>query len=125
MTATSQAMSGYGKESAALQTSRGIEFQVFARITRELKSAYTAKDSKYAELVNALHANRMMWNALAVDVSNTKNELSNDLKGQIFYLSEFVNFHTKKILKGDASIAALVDVNLAVMKGLGAQESHT
>ncbi|EPX77338.1 flagellar protein FlaF, putative [Litoreibacter arenae DSM 19593] len=66
-----------------------------------------------------------MWNALAVDVSNTKNELSNDLKGQIFYLSEFVNFHTKKILKGDASIAALVDVNLAVMKGLGAQESHT
>jgi flagellar protein FlaF len=75
----------------------------------------------FPTLVTALHSNRCLWNVLAVDVADSGNELSKAVRAQIFYLSEFVREHTKKILAGDATVDALVDVNLAIMRGLNAE----
>ena len=68
-----------------------------------------------------LSENRRLWTILAVDVANSENRLPKELKANIFYLAEFTEAQSKKILKGDADIRPLVDINAAVMKGLRTQ----
>ena len=40
------------------------------------------------------------------------------LRAQLFYLYEFTDQHSRKVLAGNASIEVLVDINTAVMRGL-------
>ena len=46
------------------------------------------------------------------------NGLPRTLRAQIFYLSEFTDHHSRRVLKGEAEVDALIDINLAVMRGL-------
>lgn len=121
MNATLQAISAYGKGNAPLRTDRGIEFEVFARITRAMTSASDSGIGGFPSLASALHSNRRLWTTLAADVSSSENGLPNEIRAQIFYLSEFVDDQTRRVLKGDASIQALRDVNLAIMRGLNGE----
>ncbi|SHF33132.1 flagellar protein FlaF [Litoreibacter ascidiaceicola] len=118
MNVTLRAISAYGKNNTPLRTNRGIEYEVFARVTRSLTEALNADVTEFPKLVEALHANRQLWNTLAADVADVDNALPEMLRAQIFYLAEFVNFHTSKALAGNATVSALLDVNLSVMRGL-------
>jgi flagellar protein FlaF len=40
------------------------------------------------------------------------------LRAQIFYLAEFTRQHTSKVLRGDAEVTPLIDINTAIMQGL-------
>ena len=53
-----------------------------------------------------------------MDVAEPTNLLPQPLRAQIFYLAEFTMHHSAKVLKGDASVAPLIDINTAVMRGL-------
>jgi flagellar protein FlaF len=121
MNVTLRAISAYGKDSTPLRTDRGIEFEIFVRVTRSLTVASELGAAGFPKLVDALHLNRRLWNALAVDVADSGNGLPKELRAQIFYLAEFVNEHTRKVLFGDASVEALSDINLAIMRGLNAE----
>ncbi|TDT73847.1 flagellar protein FlaF [Litoreibacter halocynthiae] len=118
MNVTLRAISAYGKNNTPLRTNRGIEYEVFARVTRSLTEARNADVTDFPKLVEALHANRQLWNTLAADVADVENALPKMLRAQIFYLAEFVNVHTSKALAGNATVSALLDVNLSVMRGL-------
>lgn len=82
-----------------------------------MKSAVNPKGS-YPALVSALHDNRRMWTTLAADVSDSSNGLPASLRAQIFYLAEFTDLHSQKVMNGTADAQVLIEINTAVLRGL-------
>lgn len=118
MTPHAQALRAYAQTTAPTRTARGTEYEVFARITRQLISAARSAKQDFPALTKALHDNRQLWTLLAADVADDLNALPDELRGRIFYLSEFTRLHTSKVLKREASVAPLIEVNTAIMRGL-------
>ncbi len=118
MNATLMARNAYATASAPTRTPRSTEYEAFARITRRLTEDHAR--ANYPDHVSALHENRQLWTILAMDVADQNNALPADLRARIFYLAEFTLTHTSDVLAGKASAAALIDINTAIMRGLGA-----
>ncbi|MGB7262958.1 MAG: flagellar biosynthesis regulator FlaF [Albidovulum sp.] len=117
MNAYQMAQTAYSGASAPIRTGRGTEYELFARVTHRLGIAGRG-DADFNALVRALHDNRALWTALAADVAVETNGLPQSLRAQIFYLSEFTNHHSRRVLAGKAGVDVLVDINTAIMRGL-------
>ena len=113
-----QAQRAYTSAAAPTRTPRSIEYEVIARITRRLDRSGRAGRSGFAELAEALHDNTRMWNIFAAEVASRTNPLPAPLKARLFYLAEFTRMHTRRVLAGEATVDALLDINAAVMRGL-------
>lgn len=116
-----EAQSAYRQIADPIRTARGTEYAVIARITHRIKNAHLKGDSGYPELVAALDENRKLWTNFAVDVAGADNALPSDLRAKIFFLAEFTLAQTGKILAGSGNAKSLIDINLAVMRGLRGQ----
>ena len=116
MYAAAQAKTAYNSSSRApLRTSRGTEYEAFAKVTHQLRRAGALSFSHLAE---ALHENRRLWTLLAADVADAGNGLPNELRARLFYLAEFTADHSRKVLSDGADVEVLIEVNTAIMKGL-------
>ncbi|MCK0140093.1 flagellar biosynthesis regulator FlaF [Aliiroseovarius sp. F47248L] len=116
MNAVTLAKTAYNTSSRApLGTSRGIEYDAFAKVTHQLSRA---PSTGFANLAAALHENRRLWTLLAADVADDGNALPNELRARIFFLAEFTADHSRKILSEGEDVSVLVDVNTAIMRGL-------
>ncbi len=120
MNATTLARSAYGSSSRVVQTARSTEYDVFSRITAALKAA-----TEFPDKAEALDRNRRLWTLLAADVAGEGNQLPTDLRARIFYLAEFTQAHTSKVLRGEAEADALIEINTAIMAGLRQQRAPT
>ncbi len=119
MNALHQAQSAYRKVDQPIQTPRGTEYQAFARITHMLKRAAGAHGPNATRaLIAAVHDNRKLWTALALDVVAPDNGLPKDLRARILYLAEFTRLHSSKVMTKQASANALIEINTAIMIGL-------
>ena len=94
------------------------ERDIILRVTRELKFAAETRNEDYRKFVAAIYANRRLWSILSADVALTSNALPADLRARIFYLGEFVQDHSRKVLNEGLEVEALVDINLSVLRGL-------
>lgn len=121
MTAHSLAQRAYGQTAAPTRTARGTEYDVMARITHRLIAAAKQGRKGFSQLCQAVHDNRRMWTILATDVADAGNPLPQELRARIFYLAEFTQEHSSKVLRREATVAALVEINTAVMRGLRTQ----
>ncbi|MGE0407929.1 MAG: flagellar biosynthesis regulator FlaF [Amphiplicatus sp.] len=110
------AIQDYGDLGRSTATPRGVEYEVFARVTRDLTSAEGA--GPFAAMAKALTANLDLWTVLGVDVAGDGNTLPAELRSKIFYLFEFTRHHTARVMKGEATAGVLIDINKAVMRGL-------
>lgn len=104
---------------SSIKSARDTEIEIILETTRRLKSAHQDRATRYSAFAEALQTNRKLWVVLAADVAHSNNALPSDLKARIFWLSEFVQHHTRLVLKEDATIGPLIDVNLAILRGLG------
>ncbi len=120
MNSVALAQSAYSSSNAIAPSERDVEYRAFARITRDLSKLESDAKGDFASLAKALHENRRLWSILARAVASEDNALPEQLRGQIFYLSEFTQAHSRKVLDGDATVAPLVEINTAVMRGLRA-----
>nr|WP_256365696.1 flagellar biosynthesis regulator FlaF [Thioclava sp. JE_KL1] len=111
------AKTAYSNPSQPMRTPRGLEFELFARITRRLKQV-SSQGAPFAALAEAIFENRRLWTALAADVADPENGLPQDLRARIFFLHEFTQAHSRLVLSQDRSVDALIDVNTAIMRGL-------
>lgn len=102
----------------ATRSSKSLEYEIISRITYRLGQAARTKKTDYPGLVAALHENRRLWTVLAADLMDSDNLLPDDLRARLLYLAEFVSVHTGRVLSGAAKVKPLVDVNLAVLRGL-------
>ncbi|SFS87293.1 flagellar protein FlaF [Sulfitobacter marinus] len=116
MNATNLAQRAYAPTTAPTKSNRSMEYDVIAKITYRLKKAIEADE--LSPLLSALHENRKLWRMLAVNVADSENLLPDDLRARIFYLSEFTNQHTTKVIRKTASAVPLLEVNTAILRGL-------
>lgn len=121
MNAANLAKTAYAAPDQPTRTLRGTEYEVFARITHRLKAAHALGDAGFASLARAIYDNRRLWTMLAADVADPGNQLPAPLRAQIFYLAEFTNLHSSKVLAGTANSEVLIDINTSIMKGLRQQ----
>lgn len=118
MHATSQAKRGYANNAAPTRSDRRAEYEVIGRVTQELRDGAMNQQNDFPAFVGALHNNQRLWTALVVDIMDEKNPIPNDLKSRIVYLAEFTKHHTRLVLKKKASIMPLLEINMAVLRGL-------
>ena len=85
-------------------------------MTHRLKATLDRRN--LAAVAAALHDNRQLWTVLAADVAEPGNALPPALRAKLFYLYEFTDQHSRKVLAGEASAEVLVDINTAIMRGL-------
>ena len=121
MNVIEQAQQVYSQNQAAVCTDRALEAQLIGRITAQLRAARTAGRANFPKLIAALHDNRRMWTTMAAEVADGENALPKQLRAQIFYLAEFTEHHSQRVIRGKADIDALIDVNTAVLRGLNGQ----
>lgn len=117
MLETMAAKAGYAQATRSAGTPRGIEYQIFARVTHALASEHTGPSAR-ADLAKAALENLKLWTLIAADVAGPRNGLPAELRSKLFYLSEFTRRHTAKLLQGEAQPDVLVDINRSVMRGL-------
>ncbi|MBO9399520.1 flagellar biosynthesis regulator FlaF [Shimia sp. R9_3] len=108
----------YGQASAPTRTAGKLEYDVIARITHKLKEAAKQGKRGFPALAEAIHENRRLWTMLARFVADGGNGLPEQLRAQIFYLAEFTDHHSTKVLAGDANVRPLLEVNTAILRGL-------
>lgn len=118
MNALSQARHAYSAVSAPTRTARGTEYEAVARITHKMQSAEAKGQAGFAALAEALHINKKLWRIFAIEVADAQNPLPEDLKARVFYLAEFTQQHTSKVLARKANIAPLLQINTAILRGL-------
>ena len=117
MNAILRARAGYRDASQPTQTPRGVEYEAFARVTSRLKAA-AGQAGRFGELARAIHDNRRLWSILAADVADRDNGLPPDLRARIVYLADFTRLQSGKVLKSNASADPLIEINVAIMRGL-------
>ena len=122
MIESSLANSAYNSSVRSIGSDRGLEYQVFSKITRELAAASPKAHDYHAKLAAALHNNLKLWTFLAGEVANENNPLPPQLRASIFYLAEFTRHQTAKIHAGEASPDVLVEINTSMMRGLRARK---
>lgn len=118
MTPQTLAQRAYAQSAAPTRTPRDTEYEAISRITHRLKAAAARKAADYGGFVQALHENRRLWSVLATGVADTDNALPNDLRARIFYLAEFTEQHSSQVLGNKAAIEPLLEINMAVLRGL-------
>lgn len=116
MTALNAARTAYATPGTPARSLRGIEYDLFARVTHRLKATLGRHD--VAAVAAALHDNHQLWTVIAADVAEPGNALPPTLRARLFYLYEFTDQHSRKVLAGEASVEVLVDINTAIMRGL-------
>ena len=118
MTAPQLSLNAYRNREAPLRDPRQVEYDVFAQVTRSLSQAWAMREVDHPALVRAIYDNVKLWRTLAAEVSDKDNALPAPLRAQLFYLYEFTAVQSDKVLKQEANVTALTDINLSVMRGL-------
>ena len=114
---------GYMAATRSTGMPRDVEYQVFCKVTGALNRA-AADPVDVSELATALNENLTLWRTIALDVIDADNGLPASLRAQLFYLFEFTQAHTPKILRREADVSALVDINTAIIRGLKTNHVH-
>jgi flagellar protein FlaF len=112
------ARAAYGAPEAPVRTSRAIEYELLSRVTQRLHAAWDGRAADFPALAEAIHHNTRVWTAFAADLAEPGNALPAALRVRLMYLARFSAAHGRRVLRHEAGIEALVEINTAVMRGL-------
>lgn len=121
MNALNLARAAYGRPETPVRSARKIEYDLFARVTRNLRDAAERKDTDFPAMAAAIYENTRMWRTLALDLANDANGLPPQLRAQLFNLFQFSAEHGRKVLAKQDDVGVLIEINTAVMRGLRAE----
>ncbi len=105
----------YAKTQRETAAPRDAEYRAFAKSTRALLSA---GEGNGEGLADALHINRSLWEALASDCASEANQLPEETRARIIGLARWVGAHSRRVLRQEETVDALIDVNRIMMDGL-------
>jgi flagellar biosynthesis activator protein FlaF len=111
-------LEAYRRVQRVAESPRAAEYRLFGQVTAALIRARDEQLSG-AALVDALDWNRRLWSTLSSDCSTPGNGMPESLRAQIISLSIWVSRYSSDVAVRSASIDALIDVNRAIMEGLG------
>jgi len=125
MNAHAQALAAYGTPNIAQKPPRAVEYDLLARITARIRAAISAGPTAFPALAEALTENRRLWTEFALDLASDDNLLPADLRAQLLGLAQFTLSQTEAVLKGTDGAEALVEINVAIMRGLNGESGLT
>ena len=108
----------YQQAAQRAEPPRDLEYRLLGQVTRALMDAAALDPKDFAGRIDALDWNRRVWAALANDCASPTNSLPPAVRAQIISLSIWVGRHTSAVMRREAEIDALIDVNRAIMQGL-------
>ncbi len=118
------ALQAYEQARSRAENPRETEYRLFGQVTRSLMQAAELPDSEIGRRMEALHWNRQLWSALAVDCSSPDNSLPPGVRASIISLSIWVSKHTSAIMRKEEDFGPLIEINRMIMQGLGASASQ-
>ncbi|MEJ0059505.1 MAG: flagellar biosynthesis regulator FlaF [Terricaulis sp.] len=111
----------YQRAATQADTPRELEYRAFGHATAGLVRVKEEGAREPAVVALALETNRKLWNVLSADCSAPENQLPTALRAQIISLALWVAKYSSQVLREGADVEPLIDVNRAVMEGLGAR----
>ena len=99
---------------------RDLEYRAFGQVTAGLVRVKEEKPP-LPVLLEVIDANRRLWNVLSADCAAPENQLPITLRGQIISLAMWVARYSSEVLREGADVEPLIDINRAMMEGLGAR----
>ena len=118
MNALRHAKQAYSAAKAPTRTFKNLEYDAIARITHRLIAAANKGPDGFNTLVAALTDNRKLWTIFMADIASPSNQLPQELKEHLVYLTEFTMQYSSKVLAREADVRPLVEINTAIMRGL-------
>ena len=100
---------------------RDAEYDVFSRVTRMLRQA--AEVGRGPDTIAAVDKNNQLWTILASDLADPGNALPDAVRAGLLSLAGFALRHGHQALSGKVSLAPLIDINMAMMRGLRQEAS--
>jgi len=100
------------------ESARDTEYRLFAEVTRDMLALKSRPREDVGGWMRVLHRNRRMWAALADDCSHPNNALPSTTRASIISLSLFVHRHTSEVMRQEADLDTLIDLNRTIMQGL-------
>lgn len=101
------------RAASAIRSPRDVEYSTFSRVTAALRQARSPQ-----EVTAAVHLNTSLWNTLLADLMSPDNRLPQGLRADLAGLAVFSAQHGLKVMSNAAGTEPLVDINLAIMRGL-------
>jgi flagellar biosynthesis activator protein FlaF len=111
----------YQRAATRADSPRELEYRAFGQATAGLVRVKEEVGLDAAQVAQALEVNRKLWNVLSADCSAPENKLPRALRAQIISLALWVAKYSSQVLREGAEIDPLIDVNRAIMEGLGAR----
>ena len=108
----------YQQAAQRSETPRDVEYRLFGEVTRALMDAKSKPRSDIQAWIKALHWNRRLWAALADDCAQAANALPEATRAQVISLSLFVHRTTSEVMRQEADIETLIELNRTMMQGL-------
>jgi flagellar biosynthesis activator protein FlaF len=108
----------YQQAAQRAETPRDVEYRLFAQVTRALLDVKSTPREDVSAWIDILHWNRRVWAALADDCAQADNALPDATRAQIISLSLFVHRTTSQVMRREAEIDVLIDLNRTMMQGL-------
>ncbi len=124
MNVVERAQDGYGRNAVHMKSPRAAEYEAIAKVSHRLRAAAQNRATDYTSFVEALYDNNRLWTTLATDVAQPENGLPKELRARLFWLAEFTNNETRKLLRNEGDVGILIEVNAAVLQGLRGAESE-
>src|SRR5690606_23297238 len=113
-------ITAYKQVMKATADPRQIEYRLFQNTTSKLRD-FKGKQGFWEvtpEMKEALWENQRLWNALRSDLVQPDNGLPRELRAQLLSLAAFIDKHTARVLSGEQTLDAIVEINEAIMQGL-------
>jgi flagellar protein FlaF len=111
----------YQQAAQRAETPRDVEYRLFAQVTRALLDVKSKPREDLRAWIDVLHWNRRIWAALADDCSSPTNALPEQTRAQVISLSLFVHRTTSQVMRREADVDVLIDLNRTMMQGLSGQ----
>lgn len=112
------AATAYATMTQTMASPRSAELQAFLRVNGRLMAARNNPEIAFTDLADAIHMNTRLWTILATDVASEGNTLPDALRAQIVSLALYSQKTGRAVLRGEAELNDLIDVNSAITNGL-------
>lgn len=110
----------YQRAATQAEQPRDLEYRAFGQVTAGLVRVKEDKPP-LPVVLEAIDANRRLWNVLSADCAAPENQLPIMLRGQIISLAMWVARYSSEVLRDGADVEPLIDVNRSMMEGLAAR----
>jgi flagellar protein FlaF len=111
-------LQAYQRAAEQAEVPKQTEYRLFGLVTRALMEAAGVEKSDLKARIKALHWNRRLWSTIAADCADPQNQLPESLRASIISLSIWVDRYSSDVMRKNADLDPLIDVNRIIMQGL-------